>query len=79
MAVKTSEIKAEKKEVAKKQNSIFVNIASFVYKGNEPYFFKDEKGVSYEFKKDDVIFINESEAANYFDYKKTLFERIKNA
>ena len=77
MAVK-DEVKKEPKESTKKQNSVFVSIASFVYKGEGSYFHKDEKGVSYEFKKGDVIYIDEGEAARYFDYKKTLFERVKN-
>lgn len=85
MAVKESkkEVK-EVKEVASpakkesKKNTILVSIAVFQYMGDDSYTFKDERGVSYVFYKDDVIYIHDGESARYFDYKTSLFKRINN-
>lgn len=76
MAVKkTTEIKSEP---LKQKTPIFVNIARFIYKGDEAYYFKDDKGFQYAFNKGDIIFINDDEDARYFDYKSALFERVLN-
>ena len=64
----------EPKPAAKK--AIFVDIAKFIYNGEEDYYHKDEKGQTYVFKTGDTIFLHDGERARWFDYKSQLFERL---
>ncbi|HEC1564681.1 TPA: hypothetical protein R1X66_000686 [Campylobacter upsaliensis] len=64
---------------SKKNKEIYVDLAKFLYIGDEPYHHKDAKGKDYIFAKNDVILMSEGEGARYFDYKNTLFKRTSNA
>ncbi|EGK8099252.1 hypothetical protein IO371_001354 [Campylobacter upsaliensis] len=64
---------------SKKNKEIYVDLAKFLYIGDEPYHHKDAKGKDYVFTKNDVIIMSEGEGARYFDYKNTLFKRTANA
>ena len=55
-----------------------MDLAKFLYIGDEPYHHKDAKGKHYIFAKNDVILISEGDSARYFDYKNTLFKRLSN-
>lgn len=79
--IKTSKKTSKKQEDALNSNVenemvILIDIAKFRYLGKEPYYHKDAKGRAYTFFENDILFIAEGEVARYFDYKKTLFERL---
>ncbi|MDL0114422.1 hypothetical protein NYG88_03880 [Campylobacter felis] len=81
MPVKKEVLENELKEskLSKKNKELYVDLAKFLYIGDEPYHHKDSKGKDYIFAKNDVIIMSEGEGARYFDYKNTLFKRINNA
>ncbi|ELX8739183.1 hypothetical protein ACK8U2_001632 [Campylobacter upsaliensis] len=81
MPVKKEALENELKESkpSKKNKEIYVDLAKFLYIGDEPYHHKDAKGKDYVFTKGDVIIMSEGEGARYFDYKNTLFKRTSNA
>ncbi|MDL0102551.1 hypothetical protein [Campylobacter felis] len=81
MPVKKEVLENELKEskLSKKNKELYVDLAKFLYIGDEPYHHKDSKGKDYIFAKNDVIIMSEGEGARYFDYKNTLFKRIANA
>ncbi|EPU6443540.1 hypothetical protein ACVYQJ_001516 [Campylobacter upsaliensis] len=81
MPVKKEALENELKESkpSKKNKEIYVDLAKFLYIGDEPYHHKDAKGKDYVFTKGDVILMSEGEGARYFDYKNTLFKRTSNA
>lgn len=76
-ALESEALESEAKQ-DKKNKEIYVDLAKFLYIGDEPYHHKDSKGKDYLFTKNDVIIINEGESARYFDYKNTLFKRLSN-
>lgn len=82
MSVKKETAKKEALESEVKQGEknkeIYVDLAKFLYIGDEPYHHKDAKGKHYIFEKNDVILISEGDSARYFDYKNTLFKRLSN-
>ncbi|MCR2114386.1 hypothetical protein CUPS4064_09600, partial [Campylobacter upsaliensis] len=65
--VKQSEVKQSEVKQSKKNKEIYVDLAKFLYIGDEPYHHKDAKGKNYIFAKNDVILISEGESARYFD------------
>ncbi|HEF3552267.1 TPA: hypothetical protein R9131_000605 [Campylobacter upsaliensis] len=79
MPVKKEALENEVKSPKKKNKEIYVDLAKFLYIGDEPYHHKDAKGKDYVFTKNDVIIMSEGEGARYFDYKNTLFKRTSNA
>lgn len=82
MSVKKETPKKEALESEVKQGEkskeIYVDLAKFLYIGDEPYHHKDAIGKNYIFTKNDVILISEGDSARYFDYKNTLFKRLSN-
>ncbi|EHE9213293.1 hypothetical protein LSC93_001451 [Campylobacter upsaliensis] len=79
MPVKKEALENEVKSPKQKNKEIYVDLAKFLYIGDEPYHHKDAKGKDYVFTKGDVILMSEGEGARYFDYKNTLFKRTSNA
>ncbi|EAH6025921.1 hypothetical protein F3523_05195 [Campylobacter upsaliensis] len=79
MPVKKEVLENEVKSPKQKNKEIYVDLAKFLYIGDEPYHHKDAKGKDYVFTKNDVIIMSEGEGARYFDYKNTLFKRTSNA
>ncbi|EAJ7264573.1 hypothetical protein CC21_00105 [Campylobacter upsaliensis] len=79
MPVKKEALENEVKSPKQKNKEIYVDLAKFLYIGDEPYHHKDTKGKDYVFTKNDVIIMSEGEGARYFDYKNTLFKRTSNA
>ncbi|EFQ4878389.1 hypothetical protein RA720_001573 [Campylobacter upsaliensis] len=79
MPVKKEALENEAKSPKQKNKEIYVDLAKFLYIGDEPYHHKDAKGKDYVFTKNDVIIMSEGEGARYFDYKNTLFKRTSNA
>ncbi|EGX7217206.1 hypothetical protein JGJ89_001603 [Campylobacter upsaliensis] len=79
MPVKKEVLENEAKSPKQKNKEIYVDLAKFLYIGDEPYHHKDAKGKDYVFTKNDVIIMSEGEGARYFDYKNTLFKRTSNA
>lgn len=73
-----SEVPESEAKQSKKNKEIYVDLAKFLYIGDEPYHHKDSKGKDYLFTKNDEILISEGESARYFDYKNTLFKRLSN-
>lgn len=73
-----SEVLESEAKQSKKNKEIYVDLAKFLYIGDEPYHHKDSKGKDYLFTKNDEILISEGESARYFDYKNTLFKRLSN-
>ncbi|EHE0559566.1 hypothetical protein J0E37_001732 [Campylobacter upsaliensis] len=76
-APKKEALESEVKQ-GEKNKEIYVDLAKFLYIGDEPYHHKDAKGKDYLFEKNDEIIISEGESARYFDYKNTLFKRLSN-
>ena len=76
-AAKKEALESEVKQ-GEKNKEIYVDLAKFLYIGDEPYHHKDAKGKHYIFAKNDVILISEGDSARYFDYKNTLFKRLSN-
>ncbi|EAJ7013094.1 hypothetical protein HRN94_000073 [Campylobacter upsaliensis] len=79
MPGKKEALENEVKSPKQKNKEIYVDLAKFLYIGDEPYHHKDAKGKDYVFTKNDVIIMSEGEGARYFDYKNTLFKRTSNA
>lgn len=76
-APKKEALESEVKQ-GEKNKEIYVDLAKFLYIGDEPYHHKDAIGKHYIFTKNDVILISEGDSARYFDYKNTLFKRLSN-
>ena len=77
MSVKKEALESKVKQ-GEKSKEIYVDLAKFLYIGDEPYHHKDAKGKNYIFTKNDEILISEGDSARYFDYKNTLFKRLSN-
>lgn len=77
MSVKKEALESEVKQ-GEKNKEIYVDLAKFLYIGDEPYHHKDAKGKDYIFTKNDVILMSDVKWARYFDYKNTLFKRLSN-
>lgn len=77
MSVKKETAKSEVKQ-GEKNKEIYVDLAKFLYIGDDPYLHQDAIGKYYIFAKNDVILISEGDSARYFDYKNTLFKRLSN-
>ncbi|MCR2099652.1 hypothetical protein, partial [Campylobacter upsaliensis] len=65
-APKKEALESEVKQ-GEKNKEIYVDLAKFLYIGDEPYHHKDAIGKNYIFAKNDVILISEGDSARYFD------------